>query len=117
MFNALTEADNLYKQARRNNMLDRGIVENSKSQIFRTKMVVVDPKDVNVVKLRLEESDKQLQVIDIDKKYHLAIDEGRSYYSQKKYEEAIKAYEVALGYKPGDGRGIEKYSYNRLCLG
>jgi tetratricopeptide (TPR) repeat protein len=99
--NALNEADNLYRQAK-NNMKDQALWEELRDRYAGLNKVVVDPKDVNLVKLRLEEIGKQLQVIILNKKYDQAIQEGRNYYTSKNYEEAIKAYKQALDYKPGD---------------
>jgi tetratricopeptide (TPR) repeat protein len=105
VFKALTEANNLYEQAKgKNSMSDQELWETIQARYTGLDRVVVDPKDINFVKSRLKEIEKQLQVIDIDTKYQHALNEGNSYYSQKKYEEAIKSYDTALKYKPGDAQ-------------
>src|SRR5207245_531198 len=91
----------LYKQAQKN-MLDESLWKTVKARYSGLDMVVVDPKDVNFVKSRLEEIDKQLQVIDIDNKYRQALEKGNSYFSQKKFDSANKAYRQALEFHPAD---------------
>jgi tetratricopeptide (TPR) repeat protein len=105
--NALKEANNLYEQAKgKNSMSDQALWETVKARYTGLNRVVVDPKDVNFVKSRLEEIEKQLQVIDIDTKYQQAINKGNSYFSQKRFDSAKKAYQQALEYKPGEKKFV-----------
>jgi tetratricopeptide (TPR) repeat protein len=98
--NALNATNNLYAQAIKDT-LNQELWEKVEARYLGL-VKVVEPKDGDMVKSRLEESRKQLQVISKDKKYRLAIEEGQRYYSQKKYGEAISAYLRALTEKPED---------------
>jgi tetratricopeptide (TPR) repeat protein len=63
---------------------------------------VVEAKDVQSVKSRIEESRRVQESINKENSYRAAMSEGQSYFVSNSFEKARKAYLKAIENKPGD---------------
>lgn len=103
----LNRADSLYGQAK-NNISNQAMWEEVSAK-YSPLAIILDSKDRDDVRSKLEESSKRVEGIK-ENKYGEALKEGQNYYGLQKYSEARKAYQKALEYKPGDIQALKYIS-------